>query len=468
MNVIPISIPDRREIVLEQTEQTENNPKFRDPERASAAALAYFLSPVHTLPVELLVDIFNLAVDEWTHIHDALRISQVCSHWRRIAHGTPRLWTGHIRVCLESRSDSRIQTYVDGLKAWLARSAPFSVPVSFMLGRGDVDHHLLGEVLSAAPRWRSLDLRMPKDPPLSLVRQLAQCRLDTLEELNLGMNRFENDITQHDEPAAISFTNLPRLRKLSICIFSDDASILMPWSQLTDLTLLSDSPDIALGILAQSSNLTRASVRTMGWSADPGAGRTIVTLDHLRTLSLPFWGWEGPFSRLFDYLSVPTLEEFRLNALNVLTPDAWSEARFTAFQLRASSITRLNLSYVSLTAEGLRAAIDHAPLLAQLQLNCCHPCLDDVLLGALTYKGTTGTLAPRLHHLVLEYMGRNSFTEDILAEMIASRWWADDAEPVSSTIARWTHVELVGDFGQHFMDTMQDLRRKGLDAECRL
>ncbi|KAJ6466349.1 hypothetical protein C8R45DRAFT_1021397 [Mycena sanguinolenta] len=460
MNDIAFSAHDRRAAVLEQTKRAKNSSKadierlveesklkiislvqIRDRERASLAALTYLLCPVHTLPVEVLADIFDLAIDGWTHIHDALRMSQVCSEWRQIAHSIPRLWARPIRVDLESRSDSKAQAYIEGLKEWLARSAPLSVPVSFVLERGEVDDCILEEALGTASRWRSLDLRLRKEPPLSLVRRLAQCRLSRLEELDLGTSQLEKDIDE--EVTALYFTTLSRLQKLRIGIFSDGLSIIMPWAQLTDLTLFCDSPDITLDILAQCPNLTRASARTTGWSTLPDA-RAVIAFNRLRTLSLPFWGWAGPYSPFFDYLSAPLLEELSLNFSDLMDHKEWSETHFTAFQLRA--------------------IISSTPSLTHLELNYCHQCFDDTLVGALTYKGTnTGTLAPRLHHLVLEYMEcNNSFTKDVLAEMIASRWWTDDTGPVSPAVARWTFVEVAGEFSQRFEDSMEVLRLKGL------
>ncbi|KAF8187008.1 hypothetical protein K438DRAFT_1495810, partial [Mycena galopus ATCC 62051] len=82
------------------------------------------ISPIHTLPVELLAEIFKLAIDGHTHIKDAFQISQVCSDWRQVAHSTPRLWTRRLRVDL--RSDYS-EVYAEGLRAWLARSTPLPI-----------------------------------------------------------------------------------------------------------------------------------------------------------------------------------------------------------------------------------------------------------------------------------------------------------------------------------------------------
>jgi dynein heavy chain 1 len=46
----------------------------------------------------LLGEIFVLAIRDDTHIEDARRISQVCSDWRQVAHGTPQLWTRPVNL----------------------------------------------------------------------------------------------------------------------------------------------------------------------------------------------------------------------------------------------------------------------------------------------------------------------------------------------------------------------------------
>ncbi|KAF8189868.1 ras guanine nucleotide exchange factor domain-containing protein [Mycena galopus ATCC 62051] len=56
------------------------------------------MSPIHTLPIELLAEIFELAIHDDTHINDVFRISQVCFDWRQLTRGTPRLWARPIQI----------------------------------------------------------------------------------------------------------------------------------------------------------------------------------------------------------------------------------------------------------------------------------------------------------------------------------------------------------------------------------
>ncbi|KAF8208541.1 hypothetical protein K438DRAFT_276654 [Mycena galopus ATCC 62051] len=250
------------------------------------AAFSSIISPIHALPVELLAEIFKLTIRDPTHIKDAFRVSQVCVDWRQIAQTTPRLWTEPIRVDLRTRSHDLDQVYADGLKAWLTRSTPLPVPISFIPLYTNISSRVLEVVLALAPRWRSLQVAGAGEflgddsTPLSLVSQLARSSLDCLEELDLG--QFDEDI---DPSSIISFATIPRLRKLSMDIHPQ---ILVPWAQLTDLTLGYASPDIVINTLAQCPNLTGASVCTSRWTGIPEAGRGIFAFNHLHTLTVSF------------------------------------------------------------------------------------------------------------------------------------------------------------------------------------
>ncbi|KAJ6584625.1 hypothetical protein B0H19DRAFT_1249578 [Mycena capillaripes] len=451
----------------------------RERARATVAVLRYLAAPIHTLPAELLAEIFMLVVrivtDDYDyyssrslHIKDPFRISHVCADWRQIANNTPRLWTGRITVdFLNSRGSEK--TYVEGLRAWFARSAPLAVPVYIsvrsLMGKFNIRPRMTDEVLSISHRWRSL--RVKQRAPASFIARLAEGRLDNLEDLKLG------DVINGrglDAATIVSFlTGAPRLRTLKMHLA---CKVPMPWAQLPELILTEgDSADVPLHILAQCPALIKASVETAGWPVLPPARADIVALDLLTSLSLIIL-WDefthhhfGPF---LDRLSAPALDNLCLDfseGQEVL----WTEAQFTAFQQRSPNITQLEFSWTDLTSDDLSAALRHAPALTHSSLNHCPNCMDNALLRALHYKdGPDLPLVPRLHSLVLEYMERNTFTEDILVRMIVSRWWTDvemASRSAPPAVARWTHVELRTEFSQHFEDVMEDLRHTGLHVE---
>ncbi|KAJ6455381.1 hypothetical protein C8R45DRAFT_1082443 [Mycena sanguinolenta] len=430
-------------LIISPESQISTPIELRDRDRAYVVALRSLISPVTKLPVELLAEIFHLTIrDDDRHVWDALGISQVCSYWRQIAHSTPRLWTGPMEVYLrQGRGSDGEQVYVDGLKTWLQRSAPLSVPITLLLGSGyykNSNNRIPDGILSTAPRWRSLRLDVPDTTPLSFVRQLSEGQFDSLEELDLEPDYF----TGFRPTTSISFI-VPRLRKLRMNLWSNmlPIDILLPWAQLTVLTLSSDFPNITLDILAQCTSLVQATVTTT------------VPTRHSRsgTPARSEFGEGKHFVPFLECMAAPVLQELCLNfggmVAGVRAP--WSEAHFTAFELRASNITQLELLYSYPASNDLLTAMRHAPSLTHLTLICCKECADDTLLDALRYKADGIPLVPHLHNLHLDRIGEK-FTKNCLAGMIASRWWTD-AELVSRAVppavSRWTRVQLWSGLG---------------------
>ncbi|KAJ7268127.1 hypothetical protein B0H12DRAFT_1067896 [Mycena haematopus] len=296
-----------------------------DRKRACVAALRHLISPIHTLPVELLAEIFELGIRDYMHMKDAFRISQI--------------YLG------SSRIGDRNQVYTDGLKAWLVRSAPLTISVSLVMERRREDLRVPDEILKTSPRWHSLRLihrNSVGHTPSSLISQLAECKLESLRELSLGSFAERVDPT--------SFTNVPQLRTLSIDIHSNVLPILVPWAQLTDLTLDAVFPDIVLDVLGQCTNLIRAVVNTTGWDVPPEAGRNIIVLSHLHVLSFDVLGSEGHVTPFLDHLSTPVLENLALD-FEGIDDDVghWTQAHVTAFQMRAPNIAQLDLRCLPLT-----------------------------------------------------------------------------------------------------------------------
>ncbi|KAJ7857265.1 Enolase, C-terminal TIM barrel domain-containing protein [Mycena olivaceomarginata] len=119
-----------------------------------------------------------------------------------------------------------------------------------------------------------------------------------------------------------------------------------------------------------------------------------------------------------------------------------------------------------ITSDDLMAVIRHAPSLNCLKLSGCMRCLDDAFIGALYYQEDTRPLLTRLHSLILHVpVPELSFTEAILAGMIASRWWTDAELALYCSpraAARWEFVQLWGGLSADFVDMMKTLQHRGL------
>ncbi|KAJ7863469.1 hypothetical protein B0H14DRAFT_3862828 [Mycena olivaceomarginata] len=336
--------------------------ELRDRERACFAALKFLIPPIRTLPVELLAEIFGVAIHDDTHIHDAFRIS--------------------FRVDLPSINSDEL--YADGLKDWLARSSPLPVPITWC-GQEIISCHSSEEVLRIAPRWRSLGFGFTA--PRFLVSRLAECQLESLEALALT-------IPPHPDPSPVLAFTVPRLRKLSLCIRSDELPILsLPWAQLADFTFTShrawSHPDIAFDLLAQCSNLVRASVFTGLGLPEPHEMPSPSATCAICPSATPGQQdmQQDTGASFLDNLSAPVLEELCLGFGKLSAGSArWTEAHFPAFQLQVPNITGLELQYSMITSDELKDALSHTPYLERLTLKHCGCCFDDPLIDALHYK----------------------------------------------------------------------------------
>jgi hypothetical protein len=163
------------------------------------------------------------------------------------------------------------------------------------------------------------------------------------------------------------------------------------------------------------------------------------------------------------------LEDLCLDFGKLTRSARWTEAHFPAFQLRTPNITGLELKYSTITSDELKDVLSHTPCLERLTLKDCECYFDDTFIDALHYKGGLTPLVPHLHSLVLELMRTNGLA-DIMASMIASRWWTDielASNPVPPAVARWTLVHLEGFLEPRFVNIMAGLRRKGIPLEVR-
>ncbi|KAJ7321978.1 hypothetical protein DFH08DRAFT_712630 [Mycena albidolilacea] len=270
----------------------------RDCERATGFALWALIAPIRSLPTELLAVILMLSIrapvlgqsSRQPYIQDAFRIAHVSSHWRRVAVGTPRLWAGLIRVDLFREGDAAGDVYANGLKLWLARSEPLSIPISCKGMATGLDSfpgkpynpRIIQELLRIAPRWRSLRLDGHVWPSF-LEEFPPESRFDNLTELDL-----ESLLPFTSNSDSMIFAATPLLRTFKA---PAESNLRVPWAQLTDLTLVDGfSPDIGLAKLLQCPNLTSLKLVTSGWELLPPPRTEMIVHSGLGTLSLHFSG----------------------------------------------------------------------------------------------------------------------------------------------------------------------------------
>ncbi|KAK7064752.1 F-box domain-containing protein [Favolaschia claudopus] len=411
------------------------------------------ISPIQSLPVELLREIFEYRVEK----KEVFAVSQVCSRWRQIAHNSPRLWTDTVRVDVERLLDS---VYLDGLKIWLARSEPLLISLSCVAGSHN-RYGVLEQIFHTSFRWRSLQFQQSALSllPISVIAKLAETPLSALEDLDLG------GIEEGPPPVTITSSALPRLRRVTISHYTFILHIQLPWAQLTHLTFSTYRGDVAINVLAQCTSLVEAAVYFNTWDELAQPAQPIQTLSELRSLTLGPDGEEGYISPFFDRVSAPALEKLDMDFVEMDGNIEWSETSFTAFQMRSSRITYLELNgCFHLSPENLCTALRHLPCIAELKLGYCYDIVGNEFMTMLVNKDGVTPLAPRLHNLVLMMVDRNVFAPNHFVDMLSSRWWTEADVSVPRAVARWTHVELEmrGDVSLEFTEIIQGLQDRGL------
>ncbi|KAJ7103016.1 hypothetical protein B0H15DRAFT_188771 [Mycena belliarum] len=440
------------------------------------------MCPIQTLPSELILDIFQLAVDPPEDsefyiegLRAALVLSHVCAQWRRLAHTTPQLWTLQsfpVEIVKPNDSGDARKISMDATKVCLDRSG--SLPIAVDLGglSQDAAAPFLKELICHSHRWRTLSLSTDS---ISALTEIPPGGLNILESVDLPLL---GESTADPLPSKLTtFLGAPRLR--SVELEAQHLPFLpMPWSQLTHLTLTGHhSPQPCLDTLILCPQLVVAELEMMGWphsDSPPASDIGTVTLPHLEKLGLNLQIMtEG------EHL-MPLLRLLNLPALNTLILDldddaeyfSWSLLDFTQFQLRSPHIERIDLISCNPDSDDLEILLLYAVGLKHLKLIDCPNCINDSLFVGLLYDASDPVhLAPKLETLVVESTD-SDFDEDNLDVMIRSRWWTDDElhdMPEPPAVARWKRLQFgMGDqhFSSYFIEhIVEHCRAQGLNIQ---
>ncbi|KAJ7162166.1 hypothetical protein C8R46DRAFT_1103740 [Mycena filopes] len=448
--------------------------------------------PVGKIPTELLVEVFTLAAQPdlvdpaAVHtrpkgpfdrpIHPALTLSQICSSWREIAIGTPRLWASEV-VELHLQKTRRFpQNYLDGMKTLLERSNPLPISVlitsQYVYSFDDlvnittvapnINFDVLLALMPSSARWR--DLKLLQDAAEVFFRlEPPPGPFAALETLELQYGSSMPHGTIHH-----LFLNSPRLRRLTSMTYDEvQTDILqMPWAQLTHLDLQEPSFLRSREILLQCTNVVSVSLVTREWDpADGEMDAPPTILPFLRFLKLEFYeadnpGPAGGVGLFFAPLCAPELDTLELEI-----DRAWCTPEFFAFQRGSPNLASLALRGTSITSSELVTVLPLAPVLTAFWLYCCEDCIDDAFLDAFTYHPSNAQqqLVPRLQTMKWQVIGAN-FQPDKLEAAIRSRWWKDDEAPGDGARLRLDNIQIsiTGAQSETFIDSLQDLVAQGL------
>ncbi|KAK7052181.1 F-box domain-containing protein [Favolaschia claudopus] len=226
--------------------------------------------PVLTLPNEIVSEIFLHFLPTYPKTSPLLgrlsptTLTHICHRWREIALTTPALWRA---IDLESEGE----TAAFLAQLWLERSG--CLPLSIRAADFDFEDSFLSVYRVFIPhraRWEHLDLEL-EDPDHLEVLDGSLPLLHTLSVF-LGKSLVKPLLLQ----------NSPLLRTVVLDDYGRP-SLILPWSQMTCLTLRSLYPAECISILRQTENLVSCNLDL--WTEDlPGGQLADVQLLRLETL----------------------------------------------------------------------------------------------------------------------------------------------------------------------------------------
>ncbi|KAJ7186629.1 hypothetical protein C8R46DRAFT_1273367, partial [Mycena filopes] len=305
------SVADRVARAGDRALLADINTKIENLERALAhlrtakapvqARLDAFKYPVLTLPVEIVSEIFTQILPPYplcpplVGLSSPTLVTHICHLWREIALGTPTLW----RAISLSTHKIPTRTLVHIGNLWLerSRSCPLAMEIEGR-GNGPDISPVIGAVAPHRGRWEHLRLAVEElQTDLPLLGPMPLLRSLTVRELYLPNT-------------AGSRLDAPLLRSANL----DDATaqhILLPWPQLTSLTLHDVFPSECTAILQQTPYLAHCSLYL--WC--PRAQNTDVlpqmSLPHLESLVMLEMA-EDPATGYIETFIVPALSTLHI------------------------------------------------------------------------------------------------------------------------------------------------------------
>jgi hypothetical protein len=412
---------------------------------------------IHILPYELLAEVLLLRVtpptDTYTSagvatsVNSVLALSQVCAHWRRVAHGTPRLWLlESFPIFTRSLPERKPRVAFTATEMFLERSAPLPVSIVYsptlLAGKIRPIPPMMDLICRVAPRWKSFmwESQMTAPEP-DIFMRVPSGRLGNLEKVELRLGNLE----VWETPAA--FSSAPRLRDVTISMLPVTSAIIpMPWAQITRLSLKYLSPQVCLDIIVCCPNVVSVTLNTRQWrQPDTPLITERVCLSKLQDLEIrmSIWTTGENLAPFLQRLQLPALQSLFLWAMIDPVADPFMSPNtrdFISFLNQSPNLSSLSIdSFFS--AEEMSDILQYIPSLTTLDFS--GGVIKDHFLAALQYSETDSVpLVPKLERLHLEDSG--DYTESSVLDMIRSRWWSDDellAMPPTA-VARFKSMEL--------------------------
>ncbi|KAJ6498078.1 hypothetical protein C8R47DRAFT_1212408 [Mycena vitilis] len=354
----------------------------RDSTPAFIAAERALLSPIHTLPPELLAQIFMHHASLFPTHHSciaAMSVSQVCRGWRRAAHATAVLWSQFpLYYCGPDHWITIPEHQMVLYRAWGTRCGALTFDVELRKGSAAMEKRASHEEFMARERDRM--------PVL-----LAASRFSSgADKLALAKPQWRSLHIQYGPTDSFFLGSIPALHSLTIHIVDAEkrkerCKVMDSAPHLEELILrclpdASSERPVFLPILPLE-HLKHCKMDNFPFTNglqilhEAKALETLLSTN-VRTLEINIWILsDGILCPLFHKLTAPELRTLLVKWMyhedeESDNPPEWDSATLIALLMRsAASLTSLTLLHADICEDELIMLLKHTPLLVHFSLS---------------------------------------------------------------------------------------------------
>ncbi|KAJ7844643.1 hypothetical protein B0H13DRAFT_126558 [Mycena leptocephala] len=278
--------------------------ELRTAKTALKQRLDSYKYPVLTLPNEIVSEIFMHFVPKYpcfpplTGKLSPNILTQICRRWRELALATPPLWSA-ISLSDNDMPFARLAHICD---IWLSRSRACPLAIQFQFDEDDYRVYVSQALAAVCPhraRWECVKLYISQSDLPTI-----QGRLPLLRHLDLEV---------HDDPPTtpVTFRDVPMLRGV---VINDIAasSVILPWEQLTSVTLNRVYLREFVPVLQQTPKLVHCRLHIFFSLDDDSDPQINITLPCLESLALNDPGYDQPVTKYLGIFILPALRNLKV------------------------------------------------------------------------------------------------------------------------------------------------------------
>ncbi|KAJ6554835.1 hypothetical protein B0H19DRAFT_1263130 [Mycena capillaripes] len=429
------------------------------------------VAPVRRLPPELLIEIFDLCGYPCAADLNLLPLSQVCSYWRRIAAGTPSLWSHiDVDVAVWRMSGLSPNTLLGRLDSSLQRGGSLPLTLQVYLQRDDpYDISIIKTLVKHSPRWRHLSFsgeleslgfltNVKADLPL-----LESLSISDTGEFELVLDFFERAAGLRDLTFKGGVSRIPSIHweDLQSFQYHDIGGVLDLAGPLSLMCRLSAGAKFSAILDTSRTDILFPDSQPI--VSDVGSFSLALHIqpfhDHIT----------GVLGEIFGAITLPRVQHLTLHRARYAPAPTWNQPSFFDFASRSSlhtNLIHLDLRIIISDDELLQCLVV-LPLLEYLTIADSEgyeypPLVTDYLLRCLTWISDEDCLIPRLHSFACTSL--LTFTDEVLLEFLKSRLVPrprseDGGKPFQATV--WRLSTYSRKFSPSFHGRVQELVKHG-------